>query len=38
LAETIATGKAATLMEPFSPNRFASGKLLGEKAAAAVSQ
>jgi sarcosine oxidase subunit beta len=38
LAETIATGKPAKLMEPFSPLRFASGKLLGEKAAAAVSQ
>jgi hypothetical protein len=25
-------------MEPFSPVRFASGKLVGEKAAAAVSQ
>ena len=34
LAETIATGKAAVLMEPFAPARFASGKLLGEKAAA----
>jgi sarcosine oxidase, subunit beta len=38
LAETIATGKAATLMEPFAPVRFATGKLVGEKAAAAVSQ
>ena len=31
LAETIATGKAAVLMEPFAPTRFTSGKLLGEK-------
>ena len=38
LAETIATGKAAVLMEPFAPTRFSSGKLLGEKAAASVSQ
>ena len=38
LAETIATGKAAVLMEPFAPARFSSGKLLGEKAAASVSQ
>ena len=38
LAETIATGKAAALMEPFAPARFLSGKLLGEKAAASVSQ
>ncbi len=37
LAETIATGKAPKLIEPFSPTRFQSGKLLGEKAAAAVS-
>jgi sarcosine oxidase subunit beta len=37
LAETIATGKAPKLIEPFSPARFQSGKLVGEKAAAAVS-
>ena len=38
LAETIATGKPAVLMEPFAPTRFSTGKLLGEKAAASVSQ
>jgi sarcosine oxidase subunit beta len=37
LAETIATGKAPKLIEPFSPARFRSGRLVGEKAAAAVS-
>jgi len=36
-AELIATGKAPTLIEPFSPVRFKSGALIGEKAAAAVS-
>jgi sarcosine oxidase subunit beta len=38
LAETIATGKPAVLMEPFAPTRFSTGRLLGEKAAASVSQ
>ena len=37
LAETIATGKAPKLIEPFSPARFLTGQLVGEKAAAAVS-
>jgi sarcosine oxidase subunit beta len=37
VAETIATGKTATLIEPFTPARFSTGKLLGEKAAASVS-
>jgi len=36
-AELIATGKAPKLIEPFSPARFRSGTLIGEKAAAAVS-
>ena len=36
-AELIATGKAPKLIEPFSPARFRSGALIGEKAAAAVS-
>jgi sarcosine oxidase, subunit beta len=37
MAELIATGKAPKLIEPFSPARFGSGNLIGEKAAAAVS-
>lgn len=37
MAALIATGKTPSLMEPFSPGRFAAGKLIGEKAAAAVS-
>jgi sarcosine oxidase subunit beta len=37
MAALIATGKTPSLIEPFSPGRFAAGKLLGEKAAAAVS-
>jgi sarcosine oxidase subunit beta len=37
MAETIATRKAPKLIEPFSPARFRSGQLIGEKAAAAVS-
>lgn len=37
MAELIATGKTPTLIEPFSPTRFAKGQLVGEKAAAAVS-
>ena len=37
LAETIATGKPPKLIEPFSPSRFREGRLVGEKAAAAVS-
>jgi sarcosine oxidase subunit beta len=37
MAETIAAGKAPALIEPFSPSRFRTGRLLGEKAAAAVS-
>ena len=36
-AELIATGKIPKLIEPFSPARFRSGELVGEKAAAAVS-
>jgi sarcosine oxidase subunit beta len=36
-AEMIATGKAPKLIEPFSPARFRSARLVGEKAAAAVS-
>ena len=36
-AELIATGRAPKLVEPFSPARFAAGRLVGEKAAAAVS-
>jgi hypothetical protein len=34
----MATGKAPKLIEPFSPGRFLTGQLVGEKAAAAVSQ
>jgi sarcosine oxidase subunit beta len=37
MAALIATGKTPSVMEPFSPGRFAAGKLVGEKAAAAVS-
>jgi len=37
LAENIATGRAPALIEPFSPSRFRTGRLIGEKAAAAVS-
>jgi sarcosine oxidase, subunit beta len=36
-AELIATGKTPTLIEAFSPGRFRTGQLVGEKAAAAVS-
>jgi sarcosine oxidase, subunit beta len=37
MAELIATGKSPSLIEPFSPARFETGRLVGEKAAAAVS-
>jgi sarcosine oxidase, subunit beta len=37
LAELIATSRTPQLIEPFSPTRFATGHLVGEKAAAAVS-
>jgi sarcosine oxidase subunit beta len=37
LAELIATGKTPTIIEAFSPSRFYGGRLIGEKAAAAVS-
>ncbi len=37
MAELIATGKTPALIEPFTPERFATGQLVGEKAAAAVS-
>lgn len=37
MAELIATGKSPRLIEPFSPARFETGHLVGEKAAAAVS-
>ncbi len=37
LAEMMATGKAPKLIEPFTPGRFLTGQLVGEKAAAAVS-
>jgi sarcosine oxidase subunit beta len=37
VAEMIATGKVPKLIEPFSPARFRSARLVGEKAAAAVS-
>jgi sarcosine oxidase subunit beta len=37
MAELIATGKTPHLIEPFSPARFETGNLVGEKAAAAVS-
>lgn len=38
MAEMIATGKAPDLIAPFTPSRFRTGELLGEKAAASVSQ
>ena len=37
MAALIATGKTPSLIEPFSPARFETGNLVGEKAAAAVS-
>jgi sarcosine oxidase subunit beta len=37
IAELIATGKPPGLIQPFSPARFETGNLVGEKAAAAVS-
>jgi sarcosine oxidase subunit beta len=37
MAELIATGKVPSLIEPFSPVRFQTGRLLGEKASASVS-
>jgi sarcosine oxidase subunit beta len=37
MADLIATGKTPKLIEPFSPARFETGNLVGEKAAAAVS-
>jgi sarcosine oxidase subunit beta len=37
LAEAITTGKTPEIIVPFSPARFRTGRLLGEKAAAAVS-
>ena len=37
LAELIATKKVPKIIEPFTPARFRSGRLVGEKAAAAVS-
>ncbi len=37
MAELIATGRTPELIEPFSITRFAEGRLVGEKAAAAVS-
>ena len=37
LAELIATKKVPKIIEPFTPSRFRSGQLVGEKAAAAVS-
>ena len=37
LAELIANGKTSAIIAPFSPDRFRRGKLVGEKAAAAVS-
>jgi sarcosine oxidase subunit beta len=37
LAELIATGKTPKLIRPFAPSRFFDGRLVGEKAAAAVS-
>jgi hypothetical protein len=33
----IATGKTPKIIEPFSPSRFRTARLVGEKAAAAVS-
>jgi hypothetical protein len=37
MAELIATGETPELIRPFSITRFAEGRLVGEKAAAAVS-
>lgn len=37
MAELIATGRTPELIEPFAPTRFRTGRLVGEKAAAAVS-
>jgi sarcosine oxidase subunit beta len=37
MAELIATGKTPALIAPFTPERFERGRLVGEKAAAAVS-
>jgi sarcosine oxidase subunit beta len=37
MAELIATSNTPRLIEPFSPDRFRTGRLVGEKAAAAVS-
>ena len=37
MAELIASGKTPGLIEPFTPERFQKGQLVGEKAAAAVS-
>jgi sarcosine oxidase subunit beta len=37
MAELIASGKTPRLIEPFTPERFQTGNLVGEKAAAAVS-
>jgi len=37
MAELIATGQTPSLIKPFSPDRFQTGHLVGEKAAAAVS-
>lgn len=37
LAELIATGNTSAIIAPFSPDRFRRGRLVGEKAAAAVS-
>ncbi len=37
IAELIATGRTPALIQPFAPARFRNGRLVGEKAAAAVS-
>jgi sarcosine oxidase, subunit beta len=37
MAQLMATSKTPSLIEPFSPARFRTGRLIGEKAAAAVS-
>jgi hypothetical protein len=37
MAELIATGQTPDLLKPFSIRRFFEGRLVGEKAAAAVS-
>ena len=37
LAELVATGNTSAIIAPFSPDRFRRGRLVGEKAAAAVS-